>query len=71
VAAQAVLQPTTCGNVPSIQQPAKAPPAWKKRKLPTEDGVFKDKIWRRTCKNNSRMMRAKVSIVHLHVEQVN
>jgi hypothetical protein len=57
--------------VPSIQQPAKAPLAWKKQKLPTEDGVFKDKIWLHTIKNNSRMKRAQVGIVDLHVEQVN
>jgi hypothetical protein len=68
-AAQSVLQPTTRGNAPSIQQPAKAPLAWKKQKLPADDPVFKDKIWLRTYKNNSRMKRAKISIVDLHAEQ--
>jgi hypothetical protein len=69
VAAQAVLQPTTRGNVPSIQQPAKAPLAWKKQKLPADASVFKDKIWLRRYKNNSRMKRTKVSIVDLHAQQ--
>jgi hypothetical protein len=69
VAAQAVLQPPTSrGNVSSIQQPAKAPLAWKKQKLPADAPVFKDKIWLRTYKNNSRMKRTKVSIVDLHAE---
>jgi hypothetical protein len=69
VAAQAVLQPTTRGNVPNIQQPAKAPLAWKKQKLPADASVFKDKIWLRMYKNNSRMKWTKASIVDLHVEQ--
>jgi hypothetical protein len=56
--------------VPSIQQPAKAPLAWKKQKLPADASIFKDKtIWLRLYKNNSRMKRTKVSIVELHAEQ--
>jgi hypothetical protein len=43
VAAQGVLQPSTRGNVPSIQQTAKAPLDWKKQKLPADASVFKDK----------------------------
>jgi hypothetical protein len=61
-------QPTR-GNVPNIQQPAKAPLAWKKQKLPADASVFKDKIWLRLYQNNSRMKRTKVSIVDLHAEQ--
>jgi hypothetical protein len=42
---------------------------WKKSKLPAHDPVFKDKIWIRTYKNNSRMKRTTVSIMDLHAEQ--
>jgi hypothetical protein len=52
--------------VPSIQQPAQA---GKKQTPPADASVFKDMIWLRTYKNNSRMKRTKVSIVDLHAEQ--
>jgi hypothetical protein len=42
---------------------------WKRSKLPAQHPVFKDKIWLRTYKNNSRMKRTAVSIMDLHAEQ--
>ena len=55
--------------MPSIKKPTQVPLTWKKSKLPAHDPVFKDKIWLRTYKNNTRMKRAAVSIVDLHAEQ--